>query len=249
MACDLWQTRIEAYADAELPSTEMAAMDAHLRACPACAADAVARLQWKNMTRTAGARFAPDAAFRQRISQTGRPRRRSAFAPRWLPALGVAVALLLAGLFGIQQWIAVSQRGQALGELVDLHAAALASANPVDVTSSDRHTVKPWFSGKLPFSFNLPELSGTGFDLIGGRMAWFNQEPAAELIYAARKHRISVFILVDQPSLNRPFSPGTLNRFSFHVETWNTGGLRYFVIGDVSADEIRQLATLFKKSA
>ena len=62
-----------------------------------------------------------------------------------------------------------SAREQALAELVDLHVATLASANPVDVISTDRHTVKPWFQGKLPFTFNLPELQNSSFKLVGGR--------------------------------------------------------------------------------
>ena len=64
-----------------------------------------------------------------------------------------------------------------MSELVDLHVATLASSNPIDVVSSDRHTVKPWFEGKIPFTFNLPELQNSPFTLVGGRVSYLNQSP------------------------------------------------------------------------
>ena len=76
--------------------------------------------------------------------------------------------------------------------------ATLASANPVDVISTDRHTVKPWFEGKIPFTFNLPELEGSPFALVGGRVSYLNQSPGAELIFRVRQHQISVFIFQER---------------------------------------------------
>lgn len=245
MGCDLWQARLDAYVDGELPATEASELDAHLRACPLCAADTSRRTQWKRLTQLSGKRFSADAQFRRRIQRNIAARKRSVWVWRWAPQLAMAAAIAVAAFLLVDHWF-TPQRSDAFGEIVDLHVSALASANLVDVVSSDRHTVKPWFAGKLPFSFDLPETSGTGFELIGGRMAYLNQEPAAELIYAARKHRVSVFILVDRPELSRRFGSGTFGGLSFHIETWSAGGLRYFVIGDVSPDEIRRLAGLFK---
>ena len=76
--------------------------------------------------------------------------------------------------------------------MADLHVSDLASANPYDVVSSDRHTVKPWFQGKIPFAFNLPEFAGTEFTLLGGRLVYLHQQPAAQLVVGVGKHRISV---------------------------------------------------------
>jgi anti-sigma factor RsiW len=127
--------------------------------------------------------------------------------------------------------------------------ATLASSSPVDVISTDRHTVKPWFQGKIPFAFDLPELQNSEFSLLGGRMTYLDQTPGAHLIYDVRKHHISVFVFQER-SLRLP---GRLNEnsfapknVSFNIKTWSQGGLRYFVIGDASAADIDSLAKLFK---
>src|SRR4029434_2685445 len=91
-------------------------------------------------------------------------------------------------------WLQHSRSEQALSALADLHVSTLASANPVDVVSSDRYTAKPWCKGKLPFTFNLPELQTSPFKLIGGRLTYFQQSPGAQLLFEVAKHQISVFI-------------------------------------------------------
>jgi anti-sigma factor RsiW len=117
----------------------------------------------------------------------------------------------------------------------------------VDVTSTDRHTVKPWFQGRIPFAFNLAELQDTEYCLLGGRMTYLDQMPGAHLIYDVRGHHISVFVLQER-SLPTILDQNSLpsKKVSFNMETWNRGGLRYFVIGDASTAHIDNLARLFK---
>jgi anti-sigma factor RsiW len=125
--------------------------------------------------------------------------------------------------------------------------ATLASANPVDVLSTDRHTVKPWFQGKIPFTFNLPELQNSGFTLVGGRVTYLGQAPGAELIYQIRKHQISVFIFQDRADLGSGSSPQ--KELSFNLQSWTQDGLHYFVIGDASSIDIQALADMLKKAS
>ncbi|MGA9392916.1 MAG: hypothetical protein WBV69_20975 [Candidatus Sulfotelmatobacter sp.] len=133
--------------------------------------------------------------------------------------------------------------------MADLHVATLASSTPVDVLSSDRHTVKPWFLRKIPFTFNLPELAaGSEFTLVGGRVAYLEQVPSAHLIYQIRKHYISVFILPDRSSAIREFAPGTATNFSFQTASWTENGLRYFLIGDVGAADLQKLSEMLRDS-
>jgi anti-sigma factor RsiW len=118
----------------------------------------------------------------------------------------------------------------------------------VDVVSSDRHTVKPWFEGKIPFSFNLPELQGSPFELVGGRVSYLEQSPGAELIFRVRKHLISVFIFQDR-AIPAGFSASeAMDARSFHLESWTKGGLRYFVIGDASPEDLRALRDLLRNA-
>ncbi len=87
--------------------------------------------------------------------------------------------LLVAGIFTLSVRSSASHQQHTYSELADLHVTALASANPVDVVSSDRHTVKPWFEGKIPFTFNLPELQDSELTLVGGRIAYLGQSPGS----------------------------------------------------------------------
>jgi anti-sigma factor RsiW len=125
----------------------------------------------------------------------------------------------------------------------------LASGSPLDVVSTDRHTVKPWFQGKIPFSFNLPELQGTDFTLAGGRVSYLAQSPGAHLIYRLRQHEISLFIFQDRGGETAVSASGPVSTMSFTVESWTKNGLRYFVIGDVGAQDVERLSKLLRDAA
>lgn len=241
MGCDQWTEKLDAYFDGELPSEEARAVAEHLRGCAACSADGLARVQQKRAVREAGLRFTPDPAFRARIEKSLAPRRKLPEIRLWLPILATAVAVLIAGSLFLT--VGKGQQ-QVIGELVDQHVATLASANPVDVVSTDRHTVKPWFAGKIPFTFNLPELEGSPFVLVGGRVSYLKQSPGAELIFRVRQHQISVFIFQDRAA------PGENERantaLSFQVRSWSHNGLRYFVIGDAGPQDLDKLSELMK---
>lgn len=247
MACDAWRDKLDAYLDGELQAGDANAVSLHMRACAACAAEAVERLQLKRSIAGAGKRYEPSAQLRsiiaKKISVKPRGQRRWQWTVLAVPALIVLVASVL---FNVWVGRESARRQRVLSELADLHVAALASATPVDVISTDRHTVKPWFEGKVPFTFNLPELQGTEFTLLGGRVTYLDQTAGAQLLYQLRKHRISVFIFPDrgQATASAPATP--VNSFSFHMESWSQNGLRYFVVGDVSADDIQALSKLLR---
>jgi len=250
MACEVGKLKLDAYLDGELPSEEMRAFDAHVRSCPACAADALARVQMKRAVQTAGKRFTPSAAFRQQMQErfAGRARRKSmGFA--WMSAAAVVAVLAVVGLTFTNRGRERARAQQVYSEIADLHVATLASSSPVDVVSTDRHTVKPWFQGKIPFAFDLPELQNSDYSLLGGRMTYLEQTPGAQLIYELRKHRISVFVF-PEGSLQERLGKKSLasKELSFSMETWSQGGLRYFVIGDASTVDIDGLARLFRST-
>jgi anti-sigma factor RsiW len=245
MGCESWQVKLDAYLDGELPSEQMRAYDAHVRNCLSCSSAALALVQRKRSVQDAGKRYTASPEFRKRIqaSISARPQRNFSFAWRTAAA---AFALLL--VVGTTYWGTMRNgTGQAFAEVADLHVATLASSSPVDVVSTDKHTVKPWFQGKIPFSFELPELQNSEFTLLGGRMAYLEQAPGAHLIYQVRKHQVSVFIFQEASLRSKLQEDATATkRLSFHVESWSRDGLRYFVIGDAGASDIDGLARLFK---
>jgi anti-sigma factor RsiW len=246
MVCESWKAQLDTYLDGELPEEEMRAFDAHVRGCASCAADTLARVQMKRAIQTAGKRFAPSPEFRRQIQQSVEAKPRSSFRLGWILASAAAVILVAAALT-LSYVTTRSGRDHVYSEIADLHVATLASSSPVDVISTDRHTVKPWFQGKIPFAFNLPELQNSEFTLVGGRMAYLDQAPGAQLIYDVRKHHISVFVFQERSlPAGLAVNPFTPRRLPFNMETWSQGGLRYFVIGDASAADINGLAKLFK---
>ena len=247
MTCD-WVPKLDMYVDGELSGGELKEVEAHVHACPTCAADALNRLQLKRMTQSAARRYSPRPEFRLKVAQRIDAAKRPRWAWRWAPVLAAAAVLVLMLIPGAV-WLQHSRSEQALGELADLHVSTLASANPVDVVSSDRHTVKPWFQGKLPFTFNLPDLETSPFKLIGGRLTYFQQSPGAQLLFDVGKHRISVFIFQDRAELSRLNSGSSLNRkLAFNTETWAEGGLWYFVVGDASPSDVHDLSELLRSA-
>ena len=255
MACSHWLEQLDNFVDGELPSEQLREVDAHLRACPSCAGEALQRMQLKRAIRSAGQAFAPRPDFRQAMERTITKKSAARTSSRqtywvWRWAIPVLALVLLATVATTNYAIRHSRRELAYSELADLHVSTLASSTPVDVISTDRHTVKPWFQGKIPFSFNLPELQNSDFSLLGGRVTYLEQTPGAHLIYTLRGHRLSVFIF-QSDRLPEGFSGGlsATNKQSFNMESWEHNGLRYFVVGDAGAEDIQRLSALMKKAA
>src|ERR1700728_507686 len=251
MACEQWRGKLDLYSDGELAPTDEAALRAHLNSCAACAVDVLDRVQLKHAVHAAGKRYEPSAQLRAQIAKTvaktTAKKAPSANVWGWRIIFVPAVVMLVFALalnFYVGREDAGRQR--VYSELSDLYVATLASATPVDVISSDKHTVKPWFQGKIPFTFNLPELPGSEFSLIGGRVTYLEQTPGAQLIYQVRKHEISVFIFSERALPMPSLLAGPVNALSFNTESWTQNGLRYFVLGDASAGDIRALSKLLR---
>jgi anti-sigma factor RsiW len=234
------------YLDGELPADQVASIQEHLEECPRCAAEIAELIRLRRSLYPARGRFIPSADFRRRMRNQISVSKRRRWSGRLVPAAIALIGLLLIG-FG---WVAYSHRSDAFAEIADLHVNALASTNLVDVVSTDRHTVKPWFQGKIPFSFNLPELAGTDYTLLGGRLVYFHQRPGAQLLIAMHQHKISVLIFQDSLELAREFSGpvGVQRRNSFSVETWSSQALRFVMISDVDPAGIDKLAQLLKQA-
>jgi len=220
------QEEVQRYADGELD--DASAVEQHLRDCAACANAVVGEMQLKRAVRDA-ARMMPPDILRARV-------RRRLFGAQhtgaWIAAAAAAAlvlgALLSAGAVGTL----TSAR-----ELADLHATILASANPVDVISTDRHTVKPWFEGKLPFSFNVPELAGTPFRMVGGRVVYAHGQPVAYVMIGKGGHKLSLFVA--QVMLPNGGMHG------FETLSWRANGLTYVLVGDVPRGDLEQLRARF----
>jgi anti-sigma factor RsiW len=202
----------------------------------------------KIATRAAAAGlYSPSPEFRLRVEKSMRIRHQPIWKIPWVQALAAAVVALLLIVVSVSMVRRHSARSEALTQLLDVHIATTASSNPVDVLSTDQHTVKPWFQGKLPFTFNLPDLQESQFKLLGGRLIYFKHTPGAQVVYDLRRHEISVFILQDQPGITPPgMGISNAREKGFSMETWSEAGLRYVVIGDATPADVYNLGELLR---
>lgn len=247
MSGEHWTEKLGPYLDGELPEQEERSLRDHLRTCATCATGALDLMQLKRSVKLAAQRFHPDPEFRARVQQTIAARERSVWRWPMVFAFSAAAIALVAVLSAIYQQSRTRER-PLVSELVDLHVATLASPNPVDVVSTDRHTVKPWFEGKLPFTFDLPELQGTPFTLIGGRTSYLHQSAGAELVFRIRQHNLSLFIFPERALSASCSGTQSISELNFHIQSWSQNGLCYFVVGDVNHDDLNKLAVLLKGS-
>src|SRR5215469_12844286 len=205
MPCDRDRAKLAMYLDGEATDEEARLLEQHLQTCPVCAAEIAVMVKLRRALRPAASRFLPSEQFRKRVlAEVSSPKRVRLV---WLwPTSALALAILVVAAV----WLRHSdQRSQTFQEVADLHIADLASTNPFDVVSSDRHTVKPWFQGRIPFAFNLPEFAGTDFTLLGGRLVYLDQQPAAQVLVLFRQHKLSVLILQETSSLATAFPLAT----------------------------------------
>jgi anti-sigma factor RsiW len=252
---------LNSLADGELSADQLAAANEHLAQCPGCTSSALIQSLLKSATARAGQRYAVPPELQARLTRLARsaqqpgspqetPRIRTA---RWpggaLGLSGWAAACALMLIIGSiilfenharQTAIGVAESTALVTEACDEHIAALASNTPPQVISTDRHTVKPWFQGKLPFSFNLPENLPADTKLEGADLTYFHNQPAALLLYSIGKHRVSVFML--QKANTIWFNGPTAEHAGFHVAAFNTANLEVIAVGDVDPARLSELA-------
>ena len=253
MACDQTEKLTTAYLGEDMPSADRAAFERHMLTCGECTAEVASTAVLDRSLRTMRNHFPPAADFKARVLGTAasaqarqdfRSRKFSLMIPRFGFAWAALAAAVLAVAVFLPMIVYTHEQGRRLvAEISDIHAATLASPNPVDVVSSNRHVVKPWFEGRLPFAFNVPELANTGFSLDGAKLVYLRQQPGAELLLHYGLHRCSIFIFQDGPAFSRALSQ--VSNGPFHLQMQRRNGLIFFAIGDLDQEPLRNLGNTF----
>ena len=240
MMCD-WQEKVVLYVDDELDPAAQQDVTGHLLACTDCSTAMIQQMELKKAIRVAGKRFSAPPELHAAVLRELRPPERPARSWKWSFAFAFAVLVATIAVLIYPH----SKPDAVIAMLVDHHITALASEHPVDVISDNRHNVKPWFQGKLPFTFNMPELTGSPFTPIGGKMVYAGQSPGAELLCEVRNHKISIFIFQTHDADSKAVSSRDL---SFTVNSWAQGGLQYYMVTDASQEEAGKLVTMFQEA-
>lgn len=238
MSCEAVTRDLDAYLDRELDADSAATVRDHVAGCAACRLRLAEREVLGRLVRTAPYFSAPDA-LRARVSARAS---RSTSMRRLLTWAAVAVLVVSAG-GAIALLRFTPTRGDAtVDEVVNGHVRSLMADHLFDVRSTDQHTVKPWFLGKLDFSPPVQDLASIGFPLLGGRLDYLAGEPVAALVYQRRQHTINVFVSPERESA----SEDVRSVRGFHVRHWTRDGMSFWAVSDLNAAELGEFARALK---
>jgi anti-sigma factor RsiW len=252
MNCKEAETLLDPYFDGELDIVSTLEVETHLRDCPACSRIRDNHAALRTLLRSAPLSFSAPEDLRNRIhAALPRPERpasagmKPAFPGWWsirLLALAAAVLLIAVALWTLQPHFRPSPETLIAQEVLASHIRSLLPGHLTDVTSSDNHTVKPWFNGKLPFSPPVKDLAAEAFPLVGGRLDYVDNRPVAALVYRRRGHFINVFIWPSSAASGGPQEAES--RQGYNVLHWTRSGMTFWVTSDLDRTELERFAAL-----
>jgi len=257
MNCQECSDYIDAYIDNELDVATAILVKQHLGECADCQPLLEAREAVRSLLSNPQLRYeAPDSLRGKIQSVLPAPRpelkQRSGrrFTIPWY-SVPLALAAAIAVLFGL---VFLNQSGTSdransnstAQEVISNHVRSLLASHLLDVPSTDQHTVKPWFNGKLKFAPPVHDFSAEGFRLIGGRLDYLNGHEVAALVYQRKQHIINLFVWPSEPGQNTALKSFTEN--GYNVSHWDRDGFSFWAVSDVNAEDLRSFAALEFKS-
>jgi len=249
-----WTAMLHGFVDGELDSAHAAEVEVHLAICPDCASEVQRLRAVRRAIGRDGVRWQAPEALRARILATAARERAAAvpllpeprrwhllgFIQRW--SLVPSLAALAASAF---LFVNVSRQDLSIqDQLLASHVRSLLADHLTDVETSDQHTVKPWFNGKLDFSPPVVDLAAEGFPLVGGRVDYVGGRVVAALIYRRHGHVINVFVWPGPPA-----GRTTAIREGYNIEEWSAGGLLFSAVSDVNATDLTAFRDSFARAA
>ena len=254
MKCDDSRVYLLAYLDDELDVAESLRVQKHLSECGDCRQAQDEQLVLRSALRDPALYARPSAEFSRRIEaavrraakEEARSQRPSWFewlqpgAFRWVAAVAVLVVVATVGALLVMNRSRSSHDQLIASAVLAGHIRSLQAEHLIDVPSSDRHTVKPWFQGKLDFSPPVPDLSELGWNLIGGRLDYVDGQPVAVIVYKRKLHNINVFVWPNHGSAD-----GTIKEEDaqgYQIFHWNGAEMTYWVVSDLNSAELLDLA-------
>ena len=245
MNCSSVEPLIGAALDGELDPSQQFQIREHLENCLSCkvAYRDLEQLQEDIRSRATYHR-APDSLI-ERLRTSIREEHNPSIRRAQLPWKWIAIAASVLLVLSLGANLLLSKRGVPENQLIaqevlSEHVRAMLTNHQVDVISSDRHTVKPWFGDKLDFSPDVKDLAARGFPLVGGRVEYIDQRPVAALVFQRSKHVISLFTWPVGSSVT-----GVRSQNGYHLVAWTKDGMAYWAISDLSLDDLELFSRLY----
>jgi anti-sigma factor RsiW len=250
--CELLQTRLHAYFDGELDAVGAAEFETHLKSCRECQATLESEEALRSsMVQANLYQRAPVGLRRSIVAQLPSsqvPPIPSVPAPgtgwRWLALAASVLFLASLGWQVRQHFAATEEQPTVVAAALDAHLRSLQQGHLADVQSTDQHTVKPWFDGKLDFAPPVRDFSADGFPLMGGRLDALDGKTVAALVYGRRKHIINVFV---RPARALETQTQSGESHGYNWLQWQSGGFNFYAVSDVNAADLQQLQQLVSR--
>lgn len=247
MTCDEAEILLHALVDGELDAGHAREVEAHLATCAKCATAARDYREIRKAMAAADLSYTAPAELRRRIEaslpQAQAPTRRALLKGF---AMGSAVSAIAAtGLFAVI--LRGNDEARLQTEFVSAHLRSLQANHLTDVISTDQHTVKPWFNGRLDVAPPVADLSPQGFALVGGRLDYIDGRPVGALIYRRRQHVINLFVAQGTSTEPRAAKMETVQ--GFNIRRWSERGLTYWAVSDLAKDELANFGERFEAAA
>jgi anti-sigma factor RsiW len=249
MDCKNAQTLIAGYLDQELDPVRSLEIEDHLHECIACSQMYESHQVLSKGLKTGSVYFKAPTDLQKRIQQAVRQAAKVDSVPRRLSWSWIRMAAPMAAAAIVLLALVPFLRGPSTeeiltGEVVSSHVRSLMANHLTDVPSSDQHTVKPWFNGKLDFSPPVADLAQHGFPLVGGRLDYLNNRPVAALIYKRDKHLINVFVWPStQPEVVDVISA---TRQGYNLFHWTKSGMTFWVVSDLERSQLQEFVQFLK---
>jgi anti-sigma factor RsiW len=246
VSCETLSDKLSGYLDRELDERAAGEVEAHRGQCVICSA----RLEGQRRLRAAVQAHLTPLRAPERLRSNVRAMlraqvKRSRPRQTWLPTWAATAAVLFLGLVGgwrLGIWqVSRGDGSDVIAEVVAGHVRSLQGAHLTDIASSEHHTVKPWFAGKLDFSPPVPDFSAEGFPLIGGRLDYVREKQVAALVYGRQQHVINLFVW---PSHDSNAPPAAASRRGYHLVHGAAGGMTYWAISDLNESDLSHFAHL-----
>ena len=245
MTCDEAEILLHALIDGELDAGHAREIEDHIAGCPRCAAALRDYREMSQAVASADLRYKAPLELRRRI-EASLPRAQPAPNRRAVLrgfAMGSAVSAIAAtGLVAIV--LRHDDQSRITSEIVSAHLRSLQAGHLTDVLSTDQHTVKPWFNGRLDVAPPVIDLTALGFTLVGGRLDYVDARPVGAIVYRRRLHTINLFVAHTASTETRAARTETFQ--GFNIRSWSEGGLNYWAVSDLAADELAEFGEKFQ---